>query len=192
MNKKLLSCLTAFALILTLAFSAGAACSRAFVADVILPPDGDFYTSSVYEPESVTTFAAEPDTGDAIERIDISDEFASNIAQQAEETAYADAEDETVILYGAAEVPPAYTLPDVETDAQPASVVKPVLICLVIGAVIALIVVLSVKSSYKPVRRRRDAAEYLVDGSLNVTASDETLVRTERSERKIQTKDSDE
>ena len=33
---------------------------------------------------------------------------------------------------------------------------------------IALIVVLSVKSSYKPVRRRSDAAEYLVDGSLQM------------------------
>lgn len=180
MNKKALSCLTALALLLTLCFSAGAVCSRAFVADVILPPDGDGFTSA-YEPVTDTAQTTVPETY-AVERVDISDEVESLLAE---------AEDETVLLYGAAEVPADHTLPDVEIESGQQSLVKPVVICLVIGAVIALVVVLAVKSSYKPVHRKRDAAEYLVDGSLNVTAADEKFTRSERSERKIQTKDSD-
>ena len=179
-KRVLLACLTAIALVLTLAFSAS--------ADVILPPDQEVFESTVYEQETAGVVQSD---NDGIERIDISDEIASMIAE--ENTAAA--EDETVILYGSAEVPPDHTLPDVDVEAVEAengsSIVKPILICLVIGAVIALVVVLAVKSSYKPVHRKRDAAEYLVDGSLNVTAADEKFTRSERSERKIQTKDSD-
>ncbi|MBR5620457.1 MAG: hypothetical protein IKW76_12035, partial [Clostridia bacterium] len=90
-------------------------------------------------------------------------------------------------------VPEEHTLPDVDVEqVEPAqkSIVKPIVICLAIGLVIALIVVLAVKSGYKPVHRRRDAAEYLVDGSLNVTASQETFIRSERSERRIEKQDS--
>lgn len=100
-------------------------------------------------------------------------------------------EGETFVLYGEADDPaqvPAQA-PSSETDApQEKSPVKAVLICCVIGLVIALIVVLSVKSSYKPVRRRSDAAEYLVDGSLQVTASNETFIRSDVSERTIENK----
>ncbi len=75
-----------------------------------------------------------------------------------------------------------------EEGAQKQPLVKSVLICAVIGLVIALIVTLSVKSSYKAVRRKRDAAQYLVDGSLRITGSSETFVRSETSERTIENK----
>lgn len=65
------------------------------------------------------------------------------------------------------------------------SVVKSLLICLAVGLLIALIVVFVVKGSYKPVQNKRNANEYLVKGSLNVTQSYENLVRKETSERKI-------
>ncbi len=90
-----------------------------------------------------------------------------------------DTEDETVLLYDAAEVTANETEPE-------KSVVKSLLICAVIGIVIALIATLSVKSGYKAVHRKRDAAQYLVDGSLRVTAANERFVRSEISERTIQ------
>lgn len=192
MKKKVLSCLTALALVLAFAFSAS--------ADVILPPDQGIITDSPDGSDAAQTQGYVETFSGPIERVDITDELLSVIAEEnsapaeSAETAES-AEEETMILYGAAEVPEAYTLPDVDVgqvESAQKSLVKPILVCLVIGAVIALIVVLSVKSSYKPVHRKRDAAEYLVDGSLNVTASDDTFLRTERSERKIQTKDSDE
>ena len=73
-----------------------------------------------------------------------------------------------------------------EPAEEKTSVVKPVLICLGIGILIALLVVFSVRGSYKPVQKKRDAGEYLVDGSLHITASYEQLTRTETSERKLQ------
>ena len=192
MNRKGLSCLTALALVLALAFSAGAVCSRAFLLDVI-PPQGDRFDFD--EPASDVSQDADP-WGEVfsqqIERVDISDELASILAE-ATGVPTESAEDETMILYGAAEVPEAYSLPDVDVEqveSAQKSLVKPILVCLVIGAVIALIVVLAVKSGYKPVHRRRDAAEYLVDGSLNVTASNESFVRSERNERTIENKSS--
>lgn len=95
-------------------------------------------------------------------------------------------EGESVILYN---TDPADALPESQTETQAQrSPVKSVLICVGIGAVIALIVTLAVKSSYKPVHRKRDAAEYLVDGSLQLTASDETFVRSDITERTIETK----
>ena len=184
MKKRLLSCLTALALMLTFAVSAS--------ADVILPPDQEIM--SAYEPEVTQAPGFVESNPDGIERIDITDEVLSVLAEDNAEPTEA-AEDETVILYGAAEVPEAYTLPDVDAGmVEPAqkSLVKPIVICLVIGLVIALIVVLAVKSSYKPVHRKHDAAEYLVDGSLNVTASEETFTHSERTERKLQTKESNE
>lgn len=178
MKKRVLSCLMALAFILICAFSAS--------ADVI-PPQGDFFDYSEPESSGFVTPGSGIDGGE-IDRVDISDEIASVFAQENAEAE----EEETVILYGSAEVPENHTLPDVDVEQiEPAqkSVIKPILICLVIGLVIALIVVLAVKSGYKPVHRKRDAAEYLVNGSLNITASNETFLRTERSERKIQTKE---
>ena len=98
-------------------------------------------------------------------------------------------EGETFVLYGSEEIPSEQTLPtdDGGEQANP-SVIKPVLICAGLGLVIGLIVVLAVKSGYKPVRRRSDAAEYLVDGSLHVTVSEETFVRSETTERTIEKK----
>lgn len=177
MNKKIASCLLALASILAFAFCAS--------ADLIPPRDGFDFA----ETENAVSQSYEGE----IERIDISDEFASivaeaNIAPETEDAADT-AEDETVILYGSAEVPEDHTLPDVEIEQTQGSIVKPIVICVVIGLVIALIVVLTVKSGYKPVHRKRDAAEYLVDGSLNVTASDEKFIRSERRERKIEKQD---
>ena len=182
MKKKVLSCLAVLSLVLALAFSAS--------ADVI-PPQGDIFEYGEPESSGFVTPGSEIDGGE-IERVDMGDEVRSILA--AENGAAADdAEDETVILYGSAEVPEEHTLPDVDVEqVEPAqkSIVKPIVICLAIGLVIALIVVLAVKSGYKPVHRRRDAAEYLVDGSLNVTASQETFIRSERSERRIEKQDS--
>lgn len=115
--------------------------------------------------------------------------FVADVASPVDETfVFDDAEDETVILYSSAEVPentePALAA---ETEKSP---VKSVLVCIGIGLVIALVVTLSVKSSYKPVHRRRDAAEYLVDGSLQITASNESFVRSETTERTIEKQNS--
>lgn len=154
MNKKLLSCLMALALIAVLAFSAFAVSPRANVADVLPPQEEVFSDVGGYGetlPEDETY---------VIERYDLTEDLIN-------------AENE-------------------EAEPESASIVKPLLICIVIGLVIALIVVLSVKSGYKPVHRKRDAAQYLVDGSLRVTVSNETLVRTDVSERTIETKNTNE
>jgi hypothetical protein len=154
MNKKLLSCILALALIGTFAFSACAVCARSFALDAILPMDDDIFTSSVYEQDDPEPWQ----------------------------------EDEPIILYGYDEEAEDVLSPDEDTPAEKPSMVKSVLICIVIGVVIALLVVLAVKSGYKPVHRRRDAAEYLVDGSLRITAANETFLRTERTERTIENK----
>ena len=176
MKKNILSCLTAAAIVLALAFSASAVCSRTFSLDVI-PPQGDGF--SFDGSGSETTDPSQQSDSQQIERIDITDELMSILAQESESAS----EEETMALYSAAQT--------AENGGQTeTSLVKPILICAVIGLVIALIVVLAVKSSYKPVHRKHDATEYLVDGSLNVTVSTEKLVRTDVSERTIETKQS--
>lgn len=156
MNKRIIACLSALALVLALAFPAGAVCKYAFSADV-MPP---------YE-EQIPVYSTFP---------------APDADPQSE--------DATIQLYGYDTDVPGDTLPEGEDAPQKTSVVKSVAVCAVIGLVIALIVVLSVKSSYKPVRRSRDAAQYLVDGSLRVTASGETFVSSEITERTIENRNS--
>lgn len=53
---------------------------------------------------------------------------------------------------------------------------KSAVIALVIGFVIALIVVLSMKSKLKTVRAKSGAADYVVAGSMNITRSDERFL----------------
>lgn len=65
------------------------------------------------------------------------------------------------------------------------SIAKPILICLALGAVIALITVLAVRGSYKPVQRKTNANEYLIRDSLSITNATESFVRKETSERKL-------
>ena len=69
--------------------------------------------------------------------------------------------------------------------AEKKSLAKPIVICLVIGAVIALISVLAVKGSYKPVRAKTNADDYLIRESLQVTEAHESFTRKETSERKL-------
>lgn len=153
MNKRLLTCILALALVCAFAFSASAV-SRYYAADAIAPFDPEIYTSSEFTQPEIP-------------------------------------EDPSILIYGYDETIPEFTLPDVASEPEKAQLpVKGIVICVVIALVIALIVTLSVKSSYKPVRRRSDAAEYLVDGSLRVTASDESFVRSERRERTIENKSS--
>ena len=68
---------------------------------------------------------------------------------------------------------------------QKQSIAKPILICLALGAVIALITVLAVRGSYKPVHRKTNANEYLIRDSLNITNATESFVRKETTERKL-------
>ena len=57
------------------------------------------------------------------------------------------------------------------------NLVKSILISLGIGIVIGIIVVFVIKGKYKPVKLQRDASNYLVNGSLQVTGSYENFVR---------------
>ncbi len=74
------------------------------------------------------------------------------------------------------------------SEAAPAkkgSLIKGLLICLVIGLIVAAIVISSIKSKYKPVHKNRAAANYLVDNSVQLTNSYENFVRKETTQREI-------
>ncbi|MBQ7541137.1 MAG: hypothetical protein IJT44_02475 [Clostridia bacterium] len=131
--------------------------------------------AQISDPQSVVTVAVKP--------VEETPEDETEPADATDPT-----EEPTVLLYGVGEVEePTMVAAPPSAPAQKTSVVKALVICLVIGAVIALIVVFAVKSSYKPVQKKANANEYLVDGSLNITASNEKFIRKETSERKIST-----
>lgn len=67
---------------------------------------------------------------------------------------------------------------------------KGVVIALICALVIALVVVSSVKRSYKPVRFNASASNYLVDGSLNVTQSYEHFLYSNVSKTERQSSSS--
>lgn len=64
------------------------------------------------------------------------------------------------------------------------------IISLIVAAVIAAIITLMVKSNYKPVRFRANAADYLVDGSLNVTQQYDRFLFSNVSKTKIESSSS--
>lgn len=68
--------------------------------------------------------------------------------------------------------------------------VKGAVVSLLIGAVIALIVTLTVKSKYKPVQFNRSAANYLDNGSLKISQSYENFLYNHVTAVKIQSESS--
>ncbi len=64
------------------------------------------------------------------------------------------------------------------------------IISFIVAVIIAAIIVGMVKSSYKPVRFKASAQDYLVDGSLNVTGSYENFLYSNVSKTEIQSSSS--
>lgn len=67
-------------------------------------------------------------------------------------------------------------IPDFEGPTESFNFFKNALIALVVGFVIALIVVLSMKSKLRTVRAKSGASDYVVAGSMNITRSDERFL----------------
>ena len=65
-----------------------------------------------------------------------------------------------------------------------------VIISLIVAVIIAAIVVGMIKNSYKPVRFKASAQDYLVPGSLNVISSHERFLYSNVSKTEIQTSSS--
>ena len=61
---------------------------------------------------------------------------------------------------------------------------------LIIGLIVALILTFSVKKGYKPVGFNRSAANYLVDGSLNIRGSYDNFLYSNVTSRKIESNSS--
>ena len=79
---------------------------------------------------------------------------------------------------------------DVSKQPQKQDVMKGLIISLIVGLVIAAIVVSMVKSSYKPVKFKANASDYLVSGSLNVTGAYDNFRTSSVSRVAIQSKSS--
>ena len=92
---------------------------------------------------------------------------------------------------GAAENNAALTVVTAEAEAdakaEKKSPVKGIIISIVIGLIIGAVVIASIKAQYKPVHKKTDAASYLVEGSYQLTDSYDNFIRTDKSQREINT-----
>lgn len=79
---------------------------------------------------------------------------------------------------------------DVNNVPEEKNTVLGVLVSIGGALIIALIVIVAVKSKYKPVRFQRNAGQYLVDGSMNLTGAYDNFRTTAITKRQIQTSSS--
>lgn len=68
--------------------------------------------------------------------------------------------------------------------------VKGILIALVVSLIIAFVVISSIKKSYKPVRFNKNASNYLVPGSLQITGSYDNFLYSNVTQTKIESSSS--